>query len=117
MASVFVEYVSDPDSPGYNNGPLNVRVQGYGELEFLPKERFGDRRVEELRTEEAALALCNRYRRQGLFQIANDLIASVDLDNIEVYLKGRLTGLLDRVEALEEQVALLNHRQTGKHKK
>ena len=107
MASVFVEYVQEVDSPGYKHGPLNIRLQGYEALSFSPKERFGDRREEELKTEESAIELCKKYRRQGLFQIANDLIASQDLDNIELYVKGRMVGLTDRIEALEEIVATL----------
>ena len=110
MASIFVEYIQDEDSPGYSSGPLNVKVRGHGYMQFLPQERYENRRVEELQTEEAAIELCERHRRQGLFRIAKDLIATQDLDNIEGYLKGRLVSLIDRIEALEEQVALLKQK-------
>ena len=116
MASIFVEYIQDKDDPGYSEGPLNVKVRGHGRLEFTPKQQYGQRRVEELKTEEAAVDLCERHRRQGLFRIAKDLIASQELDNIEGYLKGRLTSLIDRIESLEEQVATLNKKASGSKK-
>jgi hypothetical protein len=39
MASIFVEYISDKDTPGHSEGPLNVKVRGHGYMQFLPQER------------------------------------------------------------------------------
>lgn len=107
MASIFVEYVQKEEAPGYSEGPLNVKVKGHGYLDFTPKGIYGDRRVEELTTEDAAIELCNRFQRQGLFKIAKDLIATQDLTNIESFISGRISSLTERVESLEEQVAQL----------
>jgi hypothetical protein len=113
MASIFVEYVQKKDTAGYNEGPLHVKVKGHGYLEFNPKEAHGNRRVEELTTEDAAMELCDKFRRQGLFQIARDLIAGQDLTNIENFISGRISSLSERVELLEEQVAELKKKGTS----
>lgn len=107
MASIFVEYVKTKDDVGYSEGPLNVKVRGHGYLQFEPKEEYGNRRVEELSTEDAAIELCERHRRQQLFRIAPDLIASQELANIESYISGRISPLIERIESLEEQVATM----------
>ena len=112
MASIFVEYVQKKEAPGYSEGPLHVKVKGHGYLDFNPKEAHGDRRVEELTTEDAAMELCNQFRRQGLFQIATDLIAGQDLANIENFIAGRMSSLSERIELLEEQVAGLREKDT-----
>jgi len=107
MASIFVEYVKNKDDVGYSEGPLNIKVRGHGYLQFEPKEEYGNRRVEELSTEDAAIELCERHRRQQLFRIAPDLIASQELANIESYISGRISPLIERIESLEEQVATM----------
>jgi len=107
MASIFVEYVTDKDSPGYSEGPLGLQVGNYGTLDFMPKERYQNRRVEELTTEEAAVNLVNRFRRQGLFRICKDLMASQDLSNIEDFVRLKVAPLVERIESLEEQIALM----------
>ena len=96
MASIFVEYIKNKEDVGYSAGPLNVKVRGHGYLQF-----------EELSTEDAAIELCERHRRQQLFRIAPDLIASQELANIESYISGRISPLIERIESLEEQVATM----------
>jgi len=107
MASVFVEYALDKDTPGYSEGPLNVKVLDHGRLDFEPKEKYENQRVEELRTEEAAIELVKRFNRQGIFRIRKDLMAAQDLSNIEKFVQLKMAPLVERIESLEEQIALM----------
>ncbi len=107
MASIFVEYAASKDAPGYSEGPLGLKVGSQGVLDFMPKKRYQNRRVEELTTEEAAVNLVNRFRRQGLFRICKDLMASQDLSNIEKFVQLKMAPLVERIESLEEQIALM----------
>ena len=107
MASVFVEYLHDPDTAGYEEGPLNIKVKNHGYLQFNPKDIYDGRRVEELESEEAAYSLCARYNRHKMFGIATDLIASQELENLDRHLQKRLVPLMDRLALVEERLSLL----------
>jgi hypothetical protein len=98
MASVFVEYLTQPDQAGYKDGPLNIKAEGSYRT-FTPKKRYGNRRVEEFSTEEGAMELVGR--RGNIFGIATDLIGEQELDNIEAFLAEKIAPLIKRIEALE----------------
>lgn len=98
MASIFVEYLTQPDQAGYKDGPLNVKAEG-AYWTFTPKKRYENRRVEEFSTEEGALELV--YRKRGKFGIATDLIGEQELDNVEDFLAKKIAPLIKRIEVLE----------------
>jgi len=102
MASIFVEYLTQPDQVGYKDGPLNVKAEGRYRT-FTPKERYGNRRVEEFTTEAGAMDLINRKR--GKFGIATDLIGGQELNGIEAFLEEKIAPLTKRIEALEAKRA------------
>ena len=99
MSGIFVEYNLSPADAGYTDRPMRRHWPKRGYVDFLPKEEYGGRRVEEFSTEEEAIHFIGGQTK--LYRIARDLISAEDQILIRNFLIKEIKPLADRVEELE----------------
>ncbi len=112
MSGIFVEYSLQPGDPGYTDKPMRRYVSRRGYLDFLPREEYDGRRVEEFATEEEAIRFIGGQVK--LYTVAHDLISAEEQILIRDFLVKEIKPLADRVAALEEQLAKPKPRRRSK---